>query len=239
MTDGAQWNGRPQPPIDAAFVAGASIWLRDSEDVLLQRVWEGFDELARERPAFDGRDLERNITERLESCIQDGMSGYEPFTVQHGPHERETMQPPPAQPPQYDIAFVFRADSRIMWPLEAKVLETPRTLAAYVNDVNEQFLTCRYAPFSPSGAMLGYLLSGDAEDAFNGLSTRLGCELEIPVRYAERPGRASMHVRSVPTGKPYPKDFRCHHLIMVFAGVVRTTRIGAPHIASEIPASES
>lgn len=223
MMDGAQWNSRPRPPIDAAFVAGASRWLRDSEDMMLQRVWEGFDELVRTRPAFDGRDLERSITERLESCIQDSMSGYEPFTVQHGPHERETMKPAPAQPPQYDIAFVFRADSRVMWPLEAKVLETPRTLAAYVNDVNEQFLTCRYAPFSPSGAMLGYLLSGEAADAFTGLSTRLACELEIPVRSAERPGRVSMHVRSVPAGRLYPKDFRCHHLIMAFTGVTRTT----------------
>ena len=238
MIDGAQWNSRPQPPIDAAFVAGASSWLRDSEDMLLHHVWEGFDELARTRPAFDGRDLERSITERLESCIQDRMSGYEPFTVQHGPHERETMQLPPAQPPQYDIAFVFRADSRVMWPLEAKVLETPRTLAAYVNDVNEQFLTCRYAPFSPSGAMLGYLLSGDAVDVFSGLSTRLECELEIPVRYAERPSRVSMHIRSVPTGKLYPKDFRCHHLIVKFSGVARTTGAAASHVSNDLPASE-
>lgn len=238
MIDGAQWNNRPQPSIDAAFIAGASNWLRDSENMMLQHVWEGFDELTRTRPAFDGRDLERSITERLEACIQDSMSGYEPFTVQHGPHERETMQPPPAQPPQYDIAFVFRADSRVMWPLEAKVLKTPRTLADYLSDVNEQFLTCRYAPFSPSGAMLGYLLSGDAADVFTGLATRLGCELDTPVRYAERSGRVSIHERSVPAGKVYPKDFRCHHLIMAFAGVSRTTSLVSSPAADELPASE-
>ena len=226
MISSVQWS-QPQPPLDAAFIAGASSWLRVSEDVMLQRVWEGFDELVRTRPAFDGSDLERSISERLEACIQDSMSGDEPFTVQHGPHERETKQPAPAQPPQYDIAFVFRADPRVMWPLEAKVLETPGTLAAYVSDVNEQFLTCRYAPFSPSGAMLGYLLSGSAADAFTGLSTRLGCALEIPTRYPGRPARFSVHVRSVPAGEPYPKDFRCHHLIMVFAGVARSTGAAA------------
>lgn len=229
MIDGVQW-GQPRPPTDAAFIAGASRWLRDSEGAMLQRVWEGFDDLLRTRPAFDGSDLERSITERLEACIQDSMSGDEPFTVQHGPHERETKRPAPAQPPQYDIAFAFRADPRVMWPLEAKVLETPRTLAEYVSDINDQFLTCRYAPFSRSGAMLGYLLSGNAAEAFNGLSARLGCALEISTRHAERPARFSMHVRSVPAGKPYPKNFQCHHLIMTFVGVTRTTGATASNI---------
>jgi hypothetical protein len=222
MTDSVKWSSQPRPSIDAAFVASASSWLRESEQMMLRNVWEGFDRLTRIRPEFDGRDLERSITERLESSIQDSMSGYEPFTVQHGPHERETMKPPPAQPPQYDIAFVFRADTRVMWPLEAKVLETPRALGPYVNDVNEQFLTCRYAPFSASGAMLGYLLSGSTEDVLHGLSTRLSCELEMPAHFAERPYRISEHVRSVPVGKAYPKGFRCHHLILTFPGVSRS-----------------
>ncbi len=126
------------------------------------------------------------------------------------------MQPPPAQPPQYDIAFVFRADFRVIWPVEAKVLETPGTLAAYLSDVNEQFLTCRYAPFSRSGAMLGYLLNGEAVDAFSGISTHLGCELEILKNFADRPSRFSTHMRSVPSGKAYPADFPRHHLIMRF-----------------------
>ncbi len=223
MIGDVYWNGRQQPSIDAAFIAGVSSWLRDSENTMLNHVWLGFDELGRKRPAFDGRDLERSITEHLEVCIQDSLSGYEPFTVQHGTHERETMQPPPAQPPQYDIAFVFRGDFRVIWPVEAKVLETPRTLAAYLSDVNEQFLTCRYAPFSRSGAMLGYLLNGEAVDAFSGISTRLGCELEIPKNFVDRPSRFSTHMRSVPSGKAYPADFRCHHLIMRFPGVKRSS----------------
>ncbi|WP_211098356.1 hypothetical protein [Azospirillum sp. B506] len=221
MIGGVQWS-RPRPPIDEAFIAGASIWMRNSEDIMLERVWSGYDELLKTRPPFDGTDLERSITERLEASIQEHMSGYEPFVVQHGPHERETKQPSPAQPPQYDIGFVFRADSRVIWPLEAKVLETPGTLADYLGDVKDQFLTCRYAPLSPSGAMIGYLLSGDANDTLTNISVRLGCTLSPLSRHGERASRVSTHVRSVPNGKPYPKNFQCHHIIMALIGVNRT-----------------
>ncbi len=215
-----QWARQPRQ-VDEAFVAAASAWLRSGESEILRLVWEGYDVLDRERPAFDGTDLERSITERLEAGIQDRMSGDEPFIVQHGPHERETKMPAPAQPPQYDIAFVFRADSRVMWPLEAKVLERPTKLAAYLADINQQFLTCRYAPFSPSGAMVGYLLSGSADDVFTGVATTLNCTLDAFDAHATRAGRFSAHVRSVPHGKPYPRSFRCHHLIMTFNGVER------------------
>jgi len=222
------WN-RTQPAADAAFVTGAARWLQNSEGTMSRRVWEGSDLLEQTRLVFDGGDLERSITERLESCIQESMSGDEPFTVQHGPYERETKLPAPAQPPQYDIAFVFRADPRVMWPLEAKVLETPRAVAAYVHDVNEQYLTCRYAPFSASGAMVGYLLTGNAADVFTTLSGRLACSLEPSVHHVERMERYSDHVRAVPHGKPYPSPFRCHHVILSFEGVSRTKTL-APNV---------
>ena len=113
------------------------------------------------------------------------MSGDEPFYVQHGPFERETMRPPPAQPPEYDLAFVFRADERIMWPIEAKVLETPGGVADYVRDIREEYLKCRYGPFSASGAMLAYLLDrypGGCAD-INRSPSRLhsGTRVNVPV----------------------------------------------------------
>ena len=219
--------GRAPTPIDPGFVAAASLWLNASETVMLELVWEAYDVLTAARPYFDLTDLERSITERLEAAIQDQMSGDEPFIVQHGPHERETKLPPPAQPPQYDIAFVFRADPRIMWPLEAKVLEKPGRLSAYISDVTEQYLTCRYAPFSPSGVMLAYLLSGTPDDLFEGISKRLGSALEGSTGLPTRPARISDHVRTVPTNKPYPPSFRCHHLAMIFSGVTRASIAGA------------
>jgi hypothetical protein len=217
---GAIWS-RPQPTVDTAFIARAVAWMRASEEAILKYVWGGYDRLLHDRSAFDCNDLERSITEHLERSIADEMSSFEPYVVQHGPYERETMQRPPAQPPQYDIAFVFRADPRVMWPLEAKILPSPRALAAYIRDVRQEYLTCRYAPFSPSGAMVGYLLQGTESDTLIEIETRLGCPLASVPAFANRPCAVSNHARQVPIGKPYPANFDCHHLIMTFYGVRR------------------
>ena len=149
------------------------------------------------------------------------MTGDEPFYVQHSPFERETMRAPPAQPPEYDLAFVLRADERIMWPLEAKVLEKPGNVNAYVRDVTDEYLTCRYAPFSDSGAMLGYLLTGNSHDALNAIASRLGVTLQEVTSLPAATIRWSKHSRTVPTGKPYPPEFRCYHLILDFPFVQR------------------
>ena len=173
-------------------------------------------------PYIDGRDLERSITQVLEPRISAAMTGFEPFYVQHGPFERETKRPAPAQPPEYDLAFVLRADERIMWPMEAKVLETPSSVTAYTQDVENEFLKCRYAPFSSSGAMLAYLISGSATDALASIATKLDCELHDVVEHSARPNRYSKHVRCVPQGKSYPSAFECYHLILEFPELTRT-----------------
>lgn len=206
---------------DPAFLALAAVWTRDQEDVLLGFIWAAYDRMRADMPAIDARDLERSITERLEPRIRDVMTGDEPFYIQHGPYERETMAQPPAQPPQYDLAFVWSREERIMWPLEAKVLETPRTLADYVRDVRDQFLSCRYAPFSSGGAMLGYLLSEEAEDALLNIGTSLGCALKAVPAFPSRPHRVSEHHRVVPVGKNYPADFHCYHLVLDYRGLAR------------------
>jgi len=207
--------------VDAAFIEAAVSWMRHSEEAFVSYVWAGYDRMSQQRPAIDGRDLERSITQLLEGVIRDEMSGDEPYFLQHSPFERETMQPPPAQPPAYDLAFVFRADPRVMWPLEAKVLLTPGSLADYVRDVRDQYLTCRYAPFSPSGGMLGYLLQGSAESALHNIATQLHCTLAPLTAFAPRPCAVSTHSRTVPVGKPYPAAFDCHHVVLAFKGLRR------------------
>jgi hypothetical protein len=172
-------------------------------------------------PVVDPRDLERSITQLLESRIRDAMTGDEPFYIQHGPYERETMKRPPAQPPTYDLAFVLRAEERIMWPLEAKVLETPYKTAEYVSDVHEQYVSCRYAPFTNSAAMLGYLLSGSALEALQDIEAKLKCTLGPVQAFINRPHRVSTHSRIVPADKPYPTNFYCHHLILEYPGLRR------------------
>ena len=151
------------------------------------------------------------------------MSGDEPFDIQHGPYERETMMPPPSQPPQYDLAFVLRADERIMWPMEAKVLETDKkgAVGKYIKDVNDEFLTCRYAPFSSEGAMIGYLLSGNPAEAFKNIAAKIPYDLATHPAFTHRPHMISEHKRRVKKDKPYPREFRCHHLILEFYKLAR------------------
>jgi hypothetical protein len=134
------------------------------------------------------------------------------------------MKPSPAQPPQYDLAFILHADERIMWPLEAKVLENAVMVSEYVRDIQEEYLKGRYAPFSSEGAMLGYLLSGKPTDAFHNIAVKVSCEIEDHPNFLSRPQKLSRHVRSVSLAKAYPTTFCCHHLIMEFHGLKRNRR---------------
>lgn len=199
------------------FVLLAGDWCQDYSTILLGYIWQAYDILTANLPAaIDPEDLERSLTQVLEPRIHKVMTGYETFYIEHGPYERETKMPPPAQPPQYDIAFVLYQDERIMWPLEAKVLATDGTVADYAREVEEQFLTCRYAPFSSEGAMLGYLLLGNPGTALGNIAAKLSCLLDSHPAFIHRPHRVSHHRRKIPKGKPYPVEFTCHHLVMLF-----------------------
>lgn len=207
---------------DPEFVKSIKAWMQDPAPTLLSFVWKAYDLMNTGHVPIDTRDLERSITQLLEPRVRDVMSGYEPFYVQKECYEHETMAAPPAQPPAYDLAFVLRADERIKWPLEAKVLETPGALADYINDLHNEYLTCRYAPFSGSGAMLGYLLSGTAATALENIGKRLCCALAETTEFSSRPHRISKHQRTVPSGKLYPTEFTCHHLVMEYIGLTRS-----------------
>lgn len=209
--------------IDPAFIALARSWMQNPVHQLLSFVWLAYESMRASPPNVDTKDLERSITQLLEPRVRDVMTGYEPFYIQHGPFERETMKAPPAQPPEYDLAFVLRADERIMWPMEAKVLETPKGVAHYVRDVQNEFLTCRYAPFASSGAMLAYLLTGKPDDVFAAIADKLGCTLGPVLEHSAKPNRLSLHQRRVPAGKPYPTEFGCYHLVLEYPDLKRAT----------------
>ncbi len=214
-----------QGAIAKNFVDLADRWCANHSSILLDFVWHGYDKLLAELPAgIKEKDMERSITESLEWRIRKVMSGDEPYEAQHLRHERETMMESPAQPPQYDLAFFLRANEEIMWPLEAKVLETEGAVGEYVKDVNNEFLSCRYAPFSSEGAMLGYLLSGTTDGVFRNLEAKIPCSLRAHPNFPNRPCKMSEHIRYVETGKPYPVHFRCYHLILEFSGFSRPKR---------------
>jgi len=216
---------RRATPAEAAFPATqefsdlARAWTADGSRILLELVWNGYERLQAEvldriDCTLSDRDLERCVTQLLEPHIRRSSDPDAPFYVQHNPYEDETALPPPAQPPQYDLAFAAVGNPRVMWPLEAKILRTDRAVAPYVRDVKEEYLTCRYSPFSNEAAMLGYLVSGHEDTALASIEASLDTPLAAHASFPGRPHRTSDHVREVPAGKPYPAQFRCHHLIL-------------------------
>jgi hypothetical protein len=186
---------------------------------MLGFVWRGYDLLDREvlkdlNPEQPYEDLERSVTQYLEPRIRQFMTGFEPYYIQHGVYEQETRRPAPAQPPQYDLAFVWYRNERVTFPLEAKVLRTSGDVAAYLSDLRNDFLTCRYAPFSSEAAMLAYLLTGNPEETFEAISQKLPCIVQHHRSFNTRPHRFSDHQRDVPQGKSYPGRLRMHHLVL-------------------------
>lgn len=210
-----------QPP-SRDFILLAGTWCRNHSVKLLGFIWQAYDQMRKDDPTINSSDLERSITQLLDVRIRHVMSGDEPFYIQHCPFERETMKVPPAQPPQYDLGFILYADEQTIWPLEAKVLETDGNVSQYVTDIREEFLKCRYAPFSSEGAMLGYLLSGSPNTAFKNISDKVPCKLYDHPKFRFRPQKLSRHIRSVPRRKAYPATFRCHHVILEFPGLKRS-----------------
>lgn len=205
------------------FVEVAKSWREDAITILVGLVWQGYD-LLREEVLSEidcnqaEEQLERSITQLLERRIRRFMTGYEPFDVQHEVYEWESRQSAQAQPPQYDIAFFLRANDRIIWPLEAKVLSSDGSVAPYIRDIQNEFLTCRYAPFSSEGGMLGYLFSGEPSRAFSNIEANVSCTLNHHPEFLNRDHKTSRHRRSVPSDKQYPADFCCHHLILRITG---------------------
>lgn len=209
-------------PISQEFVSVAKRWKEDASAILLGFIWKGYDSLSNaillKIDCTQAEDqIERSVTQYLTPKIRDNMTGYEPFDVEQGVNEFETREPSPAQPPVYDIAFVLRQNERVMWPLEAKVLKSDGSVGEYVKEITRNFLTCRYAPFSSEGAMLGYLLSGKPSNAFANIAKKTPCTLRKSSAFSKRNHMISDHVRSIRRGKPYPANFVCHHLILMIA----------------------
>lgn len=187
---------------------------------MLSIVWEAWDQVRLEvlqsvDLSVADDQLERALNERLESAMQERLNNTEPFTVQHESYEWASRKGGSARPPQYDIAFKLRAQPRIMWPLEGKVIPTASQIAAYVRDIDEAFIHCVYAPFTGEGAMLGYLRQGAVSAAFQAIAKHYGVPaLDTHPAFPGRSHRRSLHLRKVPEGKQFSSELRCHHMLM-------------------------
>lgn len=205
-----------------APVSRLAEWPANTVPGLLQLIWTAYDRVATKKLAridlkTSDLQLERSASELLHDEIQlllHERGGYASFLVAHERWEHESIAPNSNRPPQYDIAFVWREDITIMWPCEAKVLRREGDVAAYLTDVRDAFVSCVYAPFSSSGAMLGLLVSGKPHQALTHIENKLHLRLESCDGHARRPHRKSTHPRTMPVGKNYPSPFTVHHLIL-------------------------
>lgn len=206
-------------PETPEFVEAAELLAENVVETMTNALWNGYDKLREDVLVALGRyepgdEMERQVTLLLHPRVSDTLSGFEPFTCHHAYREFETRLPAPAQAPEYDLAFVLRSNPRVCWPVEAKVVATDRTIAAYVADIRDQYLSCRYAPFSAGGAMLAYMITGTAATFFDNVAGALSCRMDTPSWAGSRAHRSSVHERSVPKAERTPRTFECHHLAM-------------------------
>lgn len=215
------------------FTSLANEWKEDAVGQLLGFFWKGCDVLISEvvEPTGgvdrDDMSLERTLNTTLAPRVCQSMPSECPFYFHHKPDEFATQQTASAQPPEPDFAFVSRKNERSMFQIEAKVLETDGQVSEYINEIKNNFLTCRYAPFSREGAMVGYLLSGKTKTLFSNIAKKLSPRSSIQKvskkrppkliqysNYKNRNHKVSAHTRNVPSDKKYESRFRCHHMVL-------------------------
>lgn len=203
-------------PLDGDSLTQAEEWAKTSAFQILDWTWRAFDAL--QANVLSGADLTKPL-EQLERDLAQlhfgeilslwaretgGECAYSP---RHEHPEFETRSPAPAKPPAYDIAFVVNLNSRIAWPIEAKVLKTPGTLSDYLGDT-AKFENGIAAPLVGEGAQIAYLLTGTADEFFANLATRLSSPLEPVPNFSTRAHRVSSHARNrIP-------DLQLHHMAM-------------------------
>lgn len=198
----------PQLPIEWALGASVQItrWVWQSYERLVNGALRDFD--------FDQRieQVERGLTQLhfidLQAVYCQETQGYSSLIPVHEYDEFESLSSPAAKPPSYDFAFVHFVHRRWAWPIEAKVLRSPRDLAGYMSDVSGKFETGIAAPLVGEGGMIGYLLGGPTLDALRELETRLGQTLGDYPELARPSHKISLHER-----QPSPR-LRLHHMIL-------------------------
>jgi hypothetical protein len=196
----------------------AALWCADQSRRLLEFVWRAYDLLLANdlnKVAFDADDEAREeslnylLALRIDQC-----KGNAPFCVVHQPPEQSKRKRGKGRSPQPDIGFALYEHPRSVWPLEGKVLMHDRDVSAYLAEIENNFVTARYATFSREGAMLGYLVTGDAETVLSHIGDALGSALRNHPHFEQRPHKLSNHTKTNLPHPNSPADFVCHHLIL-------------------------
>jgi hypothetical protein len=203
-------SGWPESP---PFAALAAQWGQSAATRFLRIVWASLARFSEDLTfGPDADNLERRINEK----IYDGICAeidFEPFKATYPLHEPYEFNAQSTRPPQPDFAFVIRGKPHLKWPIEGKVLPTSGQVGEYVKEI-ENFTRSRYGRFSTEGALLGYLISGVAEDALAEIADRLRLQLESHPDFADLAHRTSEHLREDGAADADGQQrIRIHHLI--------------------------
>lgn len=198
------------PELPVEWAGGAAVQILDlmwrSFDCLLDKQLAGIN-LVQPLDQLE-RDLARHHFVELQLIFFAETEGFSSFVPTSEWPEFESLSSSQAKPPANDFAFIHFVHQRWAWPIEAKVLPTPGTLAEYMKDVREKFESGVAAPLVGEGGMIGYLLTGTPESFFNNLQSAHSLELAGLAEFATRAHRLSIHARSsAPT-------LRLHHMVM-------------------------
>jgi hypothetical protein len=203
-------------PMDDESRRQAEVWAAGISNQVLDWTWRAFDALRANvlsqvnlnQPL---EQLERDLTskhfieiQRIFGAETDGFSSIVPH---HEYPENESAPGGSGKPPASDIGFVWYENQRVSWPIEAKVLKTPATLAPYLGDV-EKFANGIAAPFVGEGAQIAYLLNGTTADFLSSLKTKLSTPLQAVPEFSARAHWACVLLR---TAAP---NLRLHHMAM-------------------------
>ncbi len=206
-------------PDDEESRSQAVVWAKSIVEQALDLVWSGFEQMVanelKEGPnlgALHPEQLERELTQWHADAVTtlwaQKTCGYASFIPSHEMHEFESRKGGKAMPPSYDLGFVHRQCKRWKLPVEAKILTSSAALAGYLGDIQKKYLPGVAAPWVGECGMIGYLLSGLAEEAFVVLQERLKQQLMCIESFKDRKHRTTEHMRlKAPM-------LRIHHMVM-------------------------
>lgn len=175
-------------PMDEQSLEQARSWATGIATHVLDLTWRAFDKLQTEdlqhvdlRQPLDQleRDLTSNHFMHINKLWSQEDEGYSSICPHHEFPEQETRAGGKSRPPAYDLAFVYTENRRIAWPIEAKVLQSPGSVAQYLDDV-DKFVSGKAAPLTGQGGMIAYMLSGHEAELFAEIKRRLKQELLVP-----------------------------------------------------------
>jgi hypothetical protein len=91
------------------------------------------------------------------------------------------------------------------------MLNNDNDLDHYAKEIEDNFISGRYATYSAEGAMLGYLLSGDIGQVLKNVAQKIRKRLTPHPNFVDRAHRISKHERQGVDGRK-KESFYCHHL---------------------------